>query len=144
MPCLSHLLSPLLWFTERSHCRKGEQHSGSPVQAETFERAVGLRYKRHFPSTRGLSALPSAARIAVEAFLHNRLQKPRGAVREKNDNTMDSRAHAFSLWLEDHDVTPQHISTINSETAQGLLGAYLEEISEGNYLCKATGTPKTL
>ena len=50
---------------------------------------------------------------------------------------MDSRADVFTTWLEDHDITPQHIATWNSQTAQGILGAYLDDVADGTYVCKS-------
>ena len=135
VPRISHLFIFLLLHAERSHPRGTKYYCGCPKQTQQIqERYMGLRYYRMQPSSGKLSTLPGPTRTAIEDFFHYQAQKPRGAIREANDKTMESRAVPFTHFLADHNYSPKHLYQLTDITAQSTLAVYLDFVLQGTYL----------
>jgi hypothetical protein len=90
---------------------------------------MGARYRTHLAGPERLSALPSPLRATYRAAERRYLGKTRGLVRDKNDRTLDNRAHHFAKWLANVGYDDVSILDLGEPQALPTVVSYLHHVA---------------
>jgi hypothetical protein len=77
-----------------------------------------------------LSIFTSTLRAAINLGQNNFLALDRGRARQRNNNSVDSRATYFTTWLTAHRVGAELLQALDSPQLEALIGAYVDHLHE--------------